>query len=245
MKFFNELGKYLMMLKSMFSRPENMRMYWREFMHQCNEIGIGSLGIVTIISVFMGAVSTVQTAYQLTSPLIQKFTIAMVVRDTVIVEFAPTLVCIVLAGVVGSKIAGELGNMRVSEQIDALEIMGINTKAYLVLPKIVAALVVIPMLVVIAAVLGIWGGRLAGTMSGILSGDEFDKGLLSSFVPYNAFFAMTKAYTFAFLLSSIPAFYGYYVTGGALEIGRSSTKSVVVSCIAILFADYVLAALLL
>lgn len=154
MKFFGELGKFLIMIKGTFTRPENFKMYWREFMHQCAEIGIGSLGIVVIISVFMGAVSTVQTAYQLTSPLIQKYTIAMVVRDTVILEFAPTLVCIVLAGVVGSKIAGELGNMRVSEQIDALEIMGINTKAYLVGPKILAALVVIPMLVVLAAFLG-------------------------------------------------------------------------------------------
>jgi phospholipid/cholesterol/gamma-HCH transport system permease protein len=234
-----------LMIKGMFSRPENLKMYWREFMHQCAEIGIGSLGIVAIISVFMGAVSTAQTAYQLTSPLIQKYTIAMVVRDTVILEFAPTLVCIVLAGVVGSKIAGELGNMRVSEQIDALEIMGINTKAYLIAPKILAALVVIPMLVVLAAFLGIWGGRLAGTLTGILSGDEFDKGLLASFVPKNAFFALAKAYTFAFIISSIPSYFGYYVNGGALEIGRASTRSVVVSCIAILFADYILAALLL
>lgn len=245
MKFFSELGKYLIMLRGMFSRPENFRMYWREFMHQCSEIGIGSLGIVVIISVFMGAVSTVQTAYQLTSPLIAKYTIAMVVRDTVILEFAPTLVCIVLAGVVGSKIAGELGNMRVSEQIDALEIMGINTKAYLVGPKILAALIVIPMLVVLAAFLGIWGGRLAGTATGILSGDEFDKGLLLYFDPYNAFFCMVKAYTFAFIISSVPSFYGYNVKGGALEIGRSSTRSVVVSCITILFADYLLSALLL
>ena len=245
MTFFSELGKYLLMIKGMWSKPENWKMYWKEFMHQCSEIGIGSLGIVLIISVFMGAVSTVQTAYQLTSPLIPKYTIAQVVRDTVILEFAPTLVSIVLAGVVGSKIAGELGNMRVSEQIDALEIMGINTKAYLVLPKIVAALVVIPMLVVIAAILGIWGGELAGVLSGIISADEFKKGLLSGFVPYNTFFAMAKAYTFAFLISSIPAYFGYYVKGGALEIGRASTRSVVVSCVAILFADYILAAILL
>lgn len=244
-KFFAPVGSYFLMLKGMFSKPENMKMYWKEFMHQCSEIGIGSLGIVSIISIFMGAVSTVQTAYQLTSPLIPRFTIAQVVRDTVILEFAPTLVCIVLAGVVGSKIAGELGNMRVSEQIDALEIMGINTKAYLVLPKIAAALVVIPMLVVLSAALGIWGGRLAGTASGIISGDEFDKGLLAGFVPYNAFFALVKGYTFAFLISSIPAYFGYNVKGGALEIGRASTRSVVVSCIAILFADYILAALLL
>jgi phospholipid/cholesterol/gamma-HCH transport system permease protein len=245
MTIFTEIGRYLLMLGGMFTKPENWRMYWKEFIHQCSEIGIGSLGIVVIISFFMGAVSTVQTAYQLVSPLIPKYTIAQVVRDTVILEFAPTLVCIVLAGVVGSKIAGELGNMRVSEQIDALEIMGINTKAYLVMPKIVGALVVIPMLVVIAAVLGIYGGRVAGSMAKILSTSEYDKGLFLGFIQYNVFFALTKAYTFAFILSSIPAFYGYYVKGGALEIGRASTKAVVVSCILILFADYILAALLL
>ena len=245
MTFFTELGRYLLMLKGMFSKPENMKVYWKEFMHQCSEIGIGSLGIVVIISFFMGAVSAVQTAYQLVSPLIPKSSIAQIVRDTVILEFAPTLVCIVLAGVVGSKIASELGNMRVSEQIDALEIMGINTKAYLVFPRIVAALVVIPMLVVISAVLGVWGGRIAGIGSGILSSYDYDKGLLQNFLPYNVFFALVKAYTFAFIISSIPAYFGYYVNGGALEIGRASTRSVVVSCIMILFADYVLAQLLL
>src|SRR5437867_8596331 len=137
---------------------------------------------MVIISVFMGAVSTLQTAYQLVSPVIPMSTVAQIVRDTVILEFAPTLVCIVLAGVVGSKIASELGNMRVSEQIDALEIMGINTKAYLVLPKILAALIVIPMLVVISGALGVWGGRIAGLGSGILSADDFDKGLLNNFL---------------------------------------------------------------
>ena len=220
-------------------------MYWKEFMHQCSEIGVGSLGIVAIISVFMGAVSAVQTAYQLVSPLISKSTIAQIVRDTVILEFAPTLVCIVLAGVVGSKIASELGNMRVSEQIDALEIMGINTKAYLIMPKILAALVTIPMLVVLAMALGIYGGRLAGAASNILSTQTYDRGLMENFMPYNVTFALAKAYTFAVIISSIPAYYGYYVKGGALEIGRSSTTSVVVSCIMILFADYILAALLL
>src|SRR5580698_4047218 len=211
MTFFTEFGRYLLMLKDMFSKPENAKMYWKEFMHQCSEIGIGSLGIVIIISIFMGAVSALQTAYQLVSPFIPKATIAQIVRDTVILEFAPTLVCIVLAGVVGSKIASELGNMRVSEQIDALEIMGINTKTYLILPKIVAALLVIPMLVIISAVLGIWGGRLAGIMSGIISANTYEKGLLQFFQPYNVFFALIKAYTFAFIISSIPAYYGYYV----------------------------------
>ncbi len=229
----------------MFSKPENAKLYWKEFMHQCADIGIGSLGIVTIISLFMGAVSAVQTAYQLVSPLIAKTTIAQIVRDTVILEFAPTLVCIVLAGVIGSKIASELGNMRVSEQIDALEIMGINTRTYLIMPKIAAALVTIPMMVILAMVLGIYGGRLAGAASNILSTDTYDRGLMENFMPYNITFALVKAYTFAFIISSIPAYFGYHVQGGALEIGRSSTKSVVVSCILILLADYMLAALLL
>src|SRR3954471_6419022 len=182
MTIFSEIGGYLLMIKGMFSRPENMKMYWKEFIHQCSDIGIGSLGIVVVISFFIGAVSAVQTAYQLVSPLISKSSIAQIVRDTVILEFAPTLVCIVLAGVVGSKIASELGNMRVSEQIDALEIMGINTKTYLVLPKIVAAIVTIPMLVVLAMVLGIWGGRFAGSATGILSSDTYDRGLMENFM---------------------------------------------------------------
>src|SRR5574338_990044 len=245
MNFFNHFGRYLLMIKGMFTRPENGKMYWKELMHQCVEIGLGSLGIVTIISVFMGAVSALQTAYQLVSPIIPKSTIAQIVRDTVILEFAPTISCIVLAGVVGSKIASELGNMRVSEQIDALEIMGINTKAYLVMPKILASFIMIPMLVIVAGVLGIWGGRLAGTMAVILSREEFDQGLLSGFQPFNVRFALYKAYTFAFIISSIPAYFGYFVKGGALEIGKASTTAVVASCIMILFADYVLAALLL
>jgi phospholipid/cholesterol/gamma-HCH transport system permease protein len=245
MTVFTHFGRYLLMLKGMFTKPENMRMYWKEFMHQCVEIGIGALGIVVIISFFMGAVSAVQTAYQLVSPIIPKSTIAQIVRDTVILEFAPTLVCIVLAGVIGSKIASELGNMRVSEQIDALEIMGINTKAYLILPKIFAAFITIPLLVILSMILGIWGGRIAGTASGILSAETFDRGLIENFMPFNVRFAMYKAITFAFIISSISAYYGYYVKGGALEIGRSSTKSVVVSCVMILFADYILAALFL
>ena len=229
----------------MFSKPENAKLYWKEFMHQCSEIGMGSLGIVSIISVFMGAVSAVQTSYQLVSPLIPPSTIAQIVRDTVILEFAPTLVCIVLAGVIGSKIASELGNMRVSEQIDALEIMGINTKTYLVMPKIAAALLTIPLLVVLAMVLGIYGGRFAGSAAGILSTETYDQGLLMNFMPYNVTFALVKAYTFAFIISSVSAYFGYYVKGGSLEIGRSSTTSVVVSCVMILLADYALAAILL
>jgi len=233
------------MLKGMFSKPENHKMYWKEFMHQCVEIGVGALPIVIIISLFLGAVTTVQTAYQLVSPLVPQTTIAVIVRDSIILELAPTVLSIVLAGVVGSKIASELGNMQTTEQIDAQEIMGINTRNYLIMPKILGALVVMPCLISLSAILGIWGGRTAGAMSGIIATDIFDTGLRQGFTPYNVFFALTKAYTFSFIVSSIPAYFGYHVKGGALEIGQASTKAVVVSCILILLADYVLAALLL
>ncbi len=245
MSFFTHFGTFLLMLKGMFTKPENWRMYWKEFMHQCVEIGIGALPIVIIISIFLGAVTTVQTAYQLVSPLVPLSTIAQIVRDSMILELSPTVLSIVLAGVVGSKIASELGNMRISEQIDALEIMGINSKNYLIFPKILAALVVIPCLIVISAVLGIWGGRTAGAMSGILANDIFDAGLRQNLNLFNINFALYKSYTFAFILSSVPAYYGYNVKGGSLEIGRASTSAVVVSCILILLADYALAAILL
>lgn len=245
MSFFTHFGAFLIMLKGMFTKPENWKLYWKELMHQCVEIGIGSLPIVVIISLFLGAVTTVQTAYQLVSPLVPQSTIAQIVRDSMILELSPTVVCIVLAGVVGSKIASELGNMRVSEQIDAQEIMGINTKNYLIFPKILGSLIVIPCLIVLSAILGIWGGRQAGAMTGIISTDIFDAGLRQNINFFNINFALCKAYTFAFIIASIAAYFGYNVKGGALEIGRASTSAVVVSCILILFADYGLAALML
>ena len=152
------IGKIVLMITGGFSRPENFKVYWKEFMVQCNDIGIRSLPIVLIISVFLGMVLTVQTAYQMVSPLVPKYVVAQVVRDSTILELSPTVICIVLAGVVGSKIASELGNMRVSEQIDALEIMGINTKTYLVLPKIVASLLMVPCLIIVSIAVSIWGG---------------------------------------------------------------------------------------
>jgi len=244
-RFLEHFGRYLNMLRSMLSRPESFKVYYKEFFHQCNEIGIGSLGIVCIISLFLGAVTTVQTAYQLVSPLVQNYVIAQIIRDNSFLELSPTVTCIVLAGVVGSKIASELGNMRVTEQIDALEIMGINTTTYLVLPKILAAIIVIPCLIVLSMFLCIYGGFLAGTLSGVLNAEEFTQGLVRDFVAFNLFFGLIKAFTFAFIVSSVSAYFGYHVKGGALEIGRSSTSSVVVSCVLILLADYGLAALLL
>lgn len=244
-KFFEHFGRIIIMLKEGFSRPENTKMYWAEFMEQCNDIGIRSLPIVLIISIFLGMVLTIQTAYQLISPLVPKPVVAGIVRDSTILELSPTVICIVLAGVVGSKIASELGNMRVSEQIDALEIMGINTKTYLILPKILAAAIMVPCLIILSIAISIWGGYIAGMFSHILTRQQFHTGLTSGFLPYNLFFAMVKAFTFSLIISIIPSYYGYYVKGGALEIGQASTTAVIVSCILILCADYGLSLLLL
>lgn len=243
--FFEHFGKIFLMIKGGFTRPENMRVYWLEFMEQCNDIGIRSLPIVIIISLFIGMVMTVQFSYQLVSPFVPKSIIGTLVRDSAILEFSPTVTCIVLAGVVGSKIASELGNMRVSEQIDALEIMGINTKSYLIIPKILAGMIVVPCLITLAIAISIAGGYLAGLFSNILTKQQFMLGLTNNFVPYNLFFAMVKSFTFSLIITIIPSYYGYYVEGGALEIGRASTTAVVISCILILCADYGLTILLL
>src|SRR5690606_32151867 len=184
-QFFEHFGKYCLMLKGMFSKPENKKVYWKEFMSQCTDIGIRSLPIVVIISFFLGAVMTVMTAYQLVSPIIPKYVMAQVVRDSVILELAPTIICIMLAGVVGSKIASELGNMRVSEQIDALEIMGINTKTYLVMPKIISAVIMIPCLIIIAITLSLSGGFVTGMLTNTISKDQFIFGLVTDFRTFN------------------------------------------------------------
>lgn len=213
-QFFESFGKLVLMIQGGFTRPENYKVYWKEFMEQCNDIGIRSLPIVLIISIFLGMVLTIQLSYQLISPLVPKSVIATLVRDSSILELCPTVVCIVLAGVVGSKIASELGNMRVSEQIDALEIMGINTKSYLVLPKIVAGMIMIPLLIIISIAVAIWGGYLAAIFSNILSKQQFISGLTADFLPYNLFFAMMKAFVFSLIISIVPSYYGYYVQGG-------------------------------
>lgn len=243
--FFEHFGRLILMVTQGLSKPENFKVYWKEFMEQCNDIGIRSLPIVLIISVFLGMVLTIQLSYQLVSPLVPKTVIAALVRDSSILELCPTVVCIVLAGVVGSKIASELGNMRVSEQIDALEIMGINTKSYLVIPKITAAMFMIPILMIISIAVSIWGGYLAAIFSHILTKQQFISGLTSGFLPYNLFFAMMKSFVFALIISIIPSYYGYHVQGGALEIGKASTTAVVVSCILILCADYGLSIIML
>jgi phospholipid/cholesterol/gamma-HCH transport system permease protein len=245
MNYFTHFGNYLLMLKGMFTATENKMMFWREYIKQCVDIGIGSLPIVVIISFFLGAVMTVQTAAQLVSPLVPLSTIGIIVRDGMLLEFAPTILSIVLAGVVGSKIASELGNMRISEQIDALEIMGINTKNYLILPKILGAFTMVPILVGISAVVGIWGGYLIGNYTGYVPAEIFLTGIRQGVVIHYMVIALYKSFIFSFIISTVPCYFGYNVKGGALEIGKAGTQSVVVSCILILIADYIVAAIAL
>jgi phospholipid/cholesterol/gamma-HCH transport system permease protein len=243
MDFLTHFGKYLLMLKGMFSKADSRAMFWKEYIKQCVDIGIGSLPIVIIISFFLGAVMTVQTAAQLVNPMVPLSTIGIIVRDGMILEFAPTFLSIVLAGVVGSKIASELGNMRVTEQIDALEIMGINTKSYLILPKILASFTMVPLMVGISAVIGIWGGYLVGGWTNAVPNEVYIDGIRKS-LDYNYItIAFYKSFIFAFIISTVPSYFGYHVKGGALEIGKAGTLSVVVSCIIILIADYLVASI--
>ncbi|MGB3463616.1 MAG: ABC transporter permease [Cyclobacteriaceae bacterium] len=239
------IGKYVIFLGNLFIRRESFGTYIGLFFEECIKIGYNSIFIVTIVATFMGAVTTIQTAYNLISPLIPDYVISLVVRDMTILELAPTIMAIVFAGKVGSNIAGELGTMRITEQVDALEVMGINATSYLVLPKILASMVTYPMLVVLAGFLSIYGGYLTTLLTGIITGYDYIYGIRFEFVPFNVFFALIKAFVFAFLVASISAYKGYYTRGGALEVGQASTSAVTNSCIAILCADYILAKLLL
>jgi phospholipid/cholesterol/gamma-HCH transport system permease protein len=219
-------------------------MYWKELTRQMNDVGVGSLPIIVMISFFIGAVTAVQTAFQIVGSWIPENYVGYIVRDSMLLELAPTISCLVLAGKVGSNVASELGTMRISEQIDALEIMGVNTPSYLVGPKVIAAMLTVPLLVVFAAFLGCFGGYAAVMASAELGNAEYRDGLRIFFDEFYVTIMLVKSVVFAFLLTSISCYQGYYVSGGALEIGRASTRAVVFSSVMILLADYVLALLL-
>lgn len=238
-------GKFVIFIFSLVTKRERFPVYINLVISECMLIGINSVFIVVIVSTFIGAVSAVQTAYNLISPLIPNYIIGQVVRDMTVLELAPTITCVVLAGKVGSNIASGLGTMRISEQIDALEVMGINSVSYLVLPKVLAAIITIPMLVILAGFLSILGGYMAGVFTGIMTSAEYVKGIRSDFNPFSVQFALIKAFVFAFLIATISAFKGFYTRGGALEVGQSSTQAVTSSTIAILLADFLLAQLIL
>ncbi len=239
------IGKYFIFLAVTFTNHGSFKTYFKLFIDECVHIGLSSIVIVSIVSAFIGAVTTIQTAYNLVMPIIPRYVIAQVVRDMTILELAPSITAIVFAGKVGSNIASELGTMRITEQIDALEVMGINSASYLVLPKIIATFVMYPLLVILAAFLSIFGGYLAGMVSGVITPADYIYGIKFELIEFTVTFAMIKSFVFAFLISSISSYKGYYTFGGALEVGKASTSAVTNSVIAILCADYLLAQLLL
>ena len=245
MQLLRDLGKFVAWLPDIFSKPENWGMYYKETIRQMYDIGIGSMPIILLISGFIGAVTAIQFSYQLSGSFIPGYYIGYIVRDIMIIEMAATLSCIVLAGKVGSTLAAEIGGMRQKEHIDAMEIMGVNTSAYLVMPKLIAALTVIPLLVTLALIIGIGGGYIAAVYVAGVSIPEFEKGLRFLFVPYNVTIMYVKAITFAFILTSVACYQGYFVTGGSIELGHASTRAVVYGSILILVADLAIALLLM
>lgn len=235
------LGKFILFLGQLFVRREKFSTYVKLIIDESTKVGFNSVFIVSIVSAFIGAVSTTQIAYSLLSPLLPDTTVSWVVRDMTLLELAPTITAIVYAGKVGSNIASELGTMRITEQIDALEVMGINSASYLVLPKILASILMFPVLVIFSAFISIYGGYLTALLTGIVSGADYLAGIKIEFVPFQIAFFLIKAVAYGFLVAAISAFRGFYTQGGALEVGQSSTAAVTSSCIAILAADYLLA----
>jgi len=244
-KFLVQLGRYFLMLKKVFSKPEQLFFYYKQTMSEIVNLGFNSIGIIAIISFFMGAVITLQSAYNTESPIYPAYFVGLACRDSILLEFSSTVAALILAGKVGSNIASEIGTMRITEQIDALEIMGINSASYIILPKIVATLLFNPVLTLISIIVGIAGGWFAGTFTGVVTSENFIYGIQYAFIPYYIVYSLIKTLFFAFIITSVSAFQGYYVYGGSLEVGRASTKAVVYSSILILLFNVILTQLLL
>lgn len=238
-------GEYTMILREVFRKPGRWRMFFRELRREMYSLGVDSLWIVLVISFFIGSVITIQLGINMSSPLIPKFTIGFTAREVILLEFSSTIMGLILAGKVGSSVASEIGTMRVTEQIDAMDIMGVNSANYLILPKIMGLMLMIPFLVILSMFIGIGGGYMACTFSSDVPPSEFIRGIQFSFNAFYVFYSIIKAEVYAFLITSIAAYYGYTVKGGALQVGKASTKAVVSSSIAILVADLILTQMLL
>ena len=243
-RYLTQIGRYFIMLKDVFSKPTKWQVLKDLIFKEIDDLIIGSLGIVAFISFFVGGVVAIQTALNLTNPLIPKNLIGFATRQSVILEFAPTFISIIMAGKVGSYITSSIGTMRVTEQIDALDVMGVNALNYLIFPKIIA-LLLYPFLIAIAMFLGIMGGWMAGVYGGFVSADEFIQGVQNDFIPFHIIYAFIKTLLFSFILATIPSFHGYYMKGGALEVGKASTTSFVWTSVVIILVNYVLTQLLL
>ena len=232
-------------MATVFSKPVRRAIFFRRVLDEIQQIGVDSLWIVSVVSVFMGAVLTLQVAINFEAPYIPQYLIGLSARDTMILEFSSTIICLILAGKVGSNIASEIGTMRITEQIDALEIMGVNSANYLILPKIIAALLTFPLLTILSIFLGIMGGFIVSYLTGVVAVYDYVYGLHYVFIPFYVTYSLIKMCVFSFIITSVSSFHGYYTYGGALEVGKSSTKAVVYSIILVLLFNLILTQLLL
>ena len=244
-KLFALVGQYFILMGKVFSRPEKLPIYRRRIIYEMDALGLNSIGLTAIISVFIGAVITLQMSINLESPFIPKYIIGYATRETMILEFSSTVVALILAGKVGSNIASEIGTMRITEQIDALEIMGVNSASYLILPKIVATVLFFPFLTILSILIGIAGGWMIAVFTGIMIPDDYVTGLLYDFKLYAIVYSLIKTCFFAFIITSVSAFYGYYAKGNSLEVGKASTRAVVASSIVIMIFNLILTQILL
>ena len=236
---------YVLLMKRVLVQPDRWKMFFRQFPKELEKLGLQSLPIVIIISVFIGAIMTIQTKLNSSNPLLPTYTTGLVTRDTLLLEFSSTIMCLILAGKVGSNIASEIGTMRITEQIDALEIMGVNSANYLILPKIIAFVVMIPFLVIFSMALGLIGGYFVSVLTNVISTADYLTGIQYAFVPYYVFYSVVKSLIFAFIITSVASYYGYYARGGALDVGRASTNAVVNSSILVLFFNLLVTSLML
>jgi phospholipid/cholesterol/gamma-HCH transport system permease protein len=240
MRLLNQIGIYFILLGRTFSRPEKFSVIYRQTMREIEKVGINSFGIVVIISLFVGAVITIQTNFNIENPLLPRYLIGVTVRDSLLLEFSSTMVALILAGKVGSSIASELGMMRITEQIDALEVMGINSASFLILPKVIAAVFFFPILCLLSIIVGLFGGYLSCVVANVVPPSEYIYGIQYAFYPYYISYAVTKTVFYALIIITVSSYYGYYVKGGAVEVGKSSTKAVVQSSVLILLANLIL-----
>jgi len=244
MTYLHSIGAYFIMIADMFKKPTKWSVMRTLIFKDIDDLIIGSLGIVCFISFFVGGVVTIQTALNINNPLIPKYLIGYATRQSVILEFAPTFISVIMAGKMGSYITSSIGTMRVTEQIDALEVMGINPLNYLVFPKLIA-LLLYPFVISIAMFLGVVGGMAAVIFGGFGTLTDFITGVQSDFIPFHIIYAFIKTFVFAFVLATIPSFHGYFMRGGALEVGKASTTSFVWTSVAIILLNYILTQLLL
>ena len=240
MGIFNVIGRYVMLVGKVFSPPEHVSVYRRRVLDEMESLGLNSIGIVSLVSVFMGAVLMLQMCINFESPFIPRELMGYATREVMILEFSSTVVALILAGRVGSSIASEIGTMRITEQIDALEIMGVNSASYLILPKIIATMIFFPLLAVLSIIVGLIGGYAITLVTGIVIIDTYIEGLQMDFKIFSVVYALIKMIVYAFIITSISGFYGYYARGNSLEVGRASTKAVVVSSVVILMMDLVI-----